>query len=369
VRIGVPREIKDAESRVALTPAGARQLVDRGHAVMVERGAGEASGFGDADYTGVGCDVADPSCVWDGADLVVKVKEPVDSEFPRFREDLTLFTYLHLASSPQLTTALVGSGCTAIAYETVVSPSGGLPLLAPMSRIAGCMAAQVAACELYRPRGGNGALLGGVPGVRPARATVIGAGIAGFHAARLLAAVGGEVTVLDVDLDRLDRVDREIPGRVTTMPSNSTTVEAETSSSDVVIGAVLVPGARAPKLLTESTMRGIAPGSVFVDVSIDQGGCSETSHVTTHSDPTYVADDIVHYCVGNMPGAVPRTSTPALANATLPYVLDVADLGVRALVRRDRGFAAGVSVARGTVTHAAVAGAHGLPCADVLEVL
>jgi alanine dehydrogenase len=297
------------------------------------------------------------------------VKEPIEEEFGHFRADLTLFTYLHLASAPPLTRALMASGCTAIAYETVTSSRGDLPLLAPMSRIAGCMAAQVAACELFRPRGGNGALLGGVPGVRPARATVLGAGMAGYHAARLLAALGAAVTVLDIDLDRLAAVDAQLEGRVETLHSNPGTIEETIASSDVVVGAVLVPGARAPKLLSAEAMGTMPARSVFVDVSIDQGGCSETSRITTHSAPTYLAEDVLHYCVGNMPGAVPRMSTPALANATLGYTLLLAERGTRGAAETDPGLARGVAVARGQITHAGVAEAHELSCTDALQLL
>jgi alanine dehydrogenase len=370
VRIGVPKEVKDAESRVALTPAGAQALTDRGHEVVVERGAGVASGLEDAAYEGAGCRIeVDADAVWGEADLVLKVKEPVAEEFRHFRADLTLFTYLHLASAAPLTQALLASGCTAIAYETVTSPRGDLPLLAPMSRIAGCMAAQVAACELYRPRGGNGALLGGVPGVRPARAAVLGAGMAGFHAARVLAALGAAVTVLDIDLERLARVDAELQGRVDTLHSSPSSIEATITTSDVVVGAVLVPGARAPRLLSTKSIRAMPRRSVLVDVSIDQGGCAATSRVTTHSDPTYMAEGVLHYCVGNMPGAVPRASTPALANATLGYAMLLAEHGPKGAVIADPGLADGVSVARGVVTHAAVADAHDLPWTDARSVL
>jgi alanine dehydrogenase len=368
VRIGIPAEIKDSENRVALTPAVVRELVARGHAVGVQRGAGRSSGFADEDYTAVGATlIEDVESLWALADLVVKVKEPIPDEYRHFRDDLVIFTYLHLASSEALTRALVESGCTAIAYETIASAGGHLPLLAPMSRIAGCMAAQVAACELYSPRGGNGTLVGGVPGVPAARATVLGGGMAGYHAARLFAALGGQVTVLDVDLDRLDHIDRELG--VATLPSNPTTVEEQIAPADVVIGAVLLPGAKAPKLLSVDAVRSMQPRSVFIDVSIDQGGCAETSRPTTHSEPTYVEHDVLHYCVANMPGAVPRVSTPALANVTARYVYAIADRGVRDAIRDDAGFAQGVAVAGGHVTHAAVAEAHSMERADVFELV
>jgi alanine dehydrogenase len=370
VRIGVPCEIKDSERRVALTPAGARELVRCGHEVLVQREAGRGSGHGDAEYEAAGAAIAaDADSTWWGADLVLKVKEPLAEEYAHFRPDLQLFCYLHLASDEALTTALVESGCTAIAYETVRSAAGGLALLAPMSRIAGCMAAQVAACELYAPRGGNGMLLGGAPGVRPANAVVIGAGVAGYHAARLLAALGGAVTVLDIDLDRLGRVHDDTGGVIATLPSNATTLAEAVAGADVVVGATLSPGARAPTLLPRATVEGMPPRSVFVDISIDQGGCAETSRVTTHRDPTYVEAGVLHYCVGNMPAAVPRVSTPALANATLGYVLKVATVGLGVAARQDPGFAEGVTVVAGHVTHAAVARAHGREAVDVLDLV
>ena len=369
MRVGVPAEIKDSEGRVAVTPAGARELVDRGHDVLVQRGAGTGSGFTDDQYDRVGATLLDAAGdVWGGADLVVKVKEPIPSEFDHFRHDLVLFTYLHLASNAELVEALISSGCTAIAYETITA-KGRLPLLAPMSRIAGCMAAQVAACELYAPRGGNGSLLGGIPGVKPARATVLGAGIAGTHAARLLAALGGEVTVLDIDLDRIAALDRELDGRVKTLPSNATTVEEEITSADVVVGAVLLPGAKAPKLLSREAVRSMRPRSVFVDVSVDQGGCAETTRITTHSEPTYVEEGVLHYCVGNMPGAVPRVSTPALANATIGYVRALAEHCFTGAMKADAGFAEGVSVVAGQVTHPAVARTLGYDHVAVQSVL
>jgi len=370
VRIGVPREVKDSERRVALTPAGARELVRSGHQVVVESGAGSGSGHGDAEYEAAGAAIAgDAAAAWRDADLVLKVKEPLAEEYGHFRPDLTLFCYLHLASDTGLTAALVSAGCTAIAYETVRSATGGLPLLAPMSRIAGCMAAQVAACELYAPRGGNGMLLGGAPGVRPARAVVIGAGVAGYHAARVLAALGGAVTVLDIDPARLERVHDDTGGVIATLPSTRTTLADEVGTADIVVGAALSPGARVPTLLPRATVQAMPPRSVLVDLSIDQGGCAETSRVTTHRDPTYVEAGVLHYCVGNMPAAVPRVSTPALANVTLGYVLALATQGLGAAVRQDPGLAEGVTVAAGHVTHPAVARAHAREAVDVLDVV
>jgi alanine dehydrogenase len=369
MRIGVPTEVKDSEDRVALTPAGARELSVAGHDVRIQSGAGLGSSLTDDDYRNAGATIVDDAdAVWDTAELVLKVKEPVASEHRHLRDDLTLFTYLHLAANRALTDALADTGTTAIAYETVTDELGRLPLLAPMSEIAGRMAPQVGAHELERPQGGRGVLMGGVPGVLPARVLVIGAGTAGRNAAWVAAGMEAHVRVLDLDADKLRSIDAIHRGRITTLASNRLTVEEQIADADVVIGAVLVPGARAPSVVTEEMVASMRRGSVIVDISIDQGGCVETSRVTTHTHPTFVVHDVVHYCVGNMPGAVPRTSTYALTNATLPYALRLADAGIIASVA-DPHIAAGVNVARGVVTNHGVAEAHGLAAHPVAEVL
>lgn len=361
MRIGVPAEVKESEYRVAITPAGVRELSLAGHDVLVESGAGEGSSLSDQDYTRAGARVVGTAAeAWGDAELVLKVKEPIPSEFGLLRSDLTLFTYLHLAAHADLTRALVDAGGTALAYETVVGDDGTLPLLAPMSEVAGRMAPQVGAHVLEAPRGGRGQLMGGIPGVLPAHVVVIGAGIAGRNAAFVAAGMEANVTVLDLDLGKLRAIDSGHRGRITTMASNRLTLEEQLARADLVIGAVLVPGAKAPRVLTEEMVASMPRGAVLVDISIDQGGCAETSHVTTHAEPTYVAHGVVHYCVGNMPGAVPRTSTFGLTNATLPYVGRLADEGLPAAAQADPGLAAGVNVRAGAVTNAGVAEAHGL---------
>ena len=361
MKVGVVREIKEAEYRVAITPAGVRELEVLGHDVLVEAGAGDGSSLSDEEYRAAGATiVGDAAEVWGSVDLLLKVKEPVEPEFPRFRDDLVLFTYLHLAAAAPLTHALVASGITAVAYETVTGPDGGLPLLAPMSEVAGRMAPQVGAVALQRPEGGRGVLMGGVSGVLPARVVVLGAGTAGRNAAWIAAGMEAQVSILDLDIGKLRYIDSVHQGKIVTLTSNRLTLEEQVAQADLVIGAVLVPGALAPKVITEDMVRSMRPGSVLVDISIDQGGCAETSHVTTHTDPTYVKHSVVHYCVGNMPGAVPRTSTYALTNATLPYVVRIAEQGIEQSVDLDRHLAAGVNVARGAVTNAGVAEAHGL---------
>lgn len=370
MRIGVPTEIKDAEYRVAVTPAGVRELTLAGHEVLVETGAGLGSALSDDDYTAAGARIAaDPARVWD-SELVLKVKEPVAAELGYLRPDLVLFTYLHLAAAGPLTRALVDAGTTAVAYETVVGPDGGLPLLRPMSEVAGRMAPQVGAHELERPRGGRGVLMGGVAGVLPAHVVVVGAGTAGRNAAWVAAGMGANVTILDLDVGKLRAIDRVHQGRITTLASNRLTLEEQVTGADLVIGAVLVPGARTPQVITEAMVESMPGGSVLVDISIDQGGCAATSRMTTHDEPTYVKHGVVHYCVGNMPGAVPRTSTYGLTNATLPYVVRLAGHGVVTAARLDRGFAQGINTVHGALCNPAVADAHGLastPLEDALE--
>jgi alanine dehydrogenase len=360
VKVGVAREIKPDEYRVALTPAGALELVERGHEVVVEAGAGAGSAFADGDYERVGARVADVAEVWESADLLLKVKEPVPEEFPLLREGLTLFTYLHVAADEPLTRALLDSGVTAVAYETVETASGALPLLAPMSEIAGRVAAQAGAYFLEKPFGGRGLLLGGVPGVAPGHVVIIGGGIVGYNAAIIAIGLGAQVTILERSIDRMRHLEEILSGRVTLLMSSTLEIQASVADADLVIGAVLIPGALAPKLVTRPMIAGMKHGSVVVDVAIDQGGCLETARPTTHSDPVYVVDDVIHYCVANMPGAVPVTATMALTNATLPYVEAIADLGVRAAVAADPALARGVNALDGKITYEAVAEAHGL---------
>ncbi|MDP9405357.1 MAG: alanine dehydrogenase [Actinomycetota bacterium] len=361
MRIGVPTEVKEAEYRVAITPAGVRELSVHGHEVLVQSGAGAGSALTDDDYARAGAKIVDGAAsVWGDVDLVLKVKEPIASEFGHLRADLTLFTYLHLAAARPLTEALIDSGCTAIAYETVVGSDGSLPLLAPMSEVAGRMAPQVGAKVLERPHGGRGVLMGGVSGVEPARVVVIGAGTSGRNAAWIAAGMEANVTILDLDIGKLRYIDSVHKGRITTLMSNRLTLEEQVAQADLLIGAVLVPGARAPQVVTEDMVASMRPGAVLVDISIDQGGCIETSSVTTHTEPTYVRHGVVHYCVGNMPGAVPRTSTYALTNATMPYVVRLADANVDGALRAERGLAEGVNVVGSRVTNAGVAEAHDL---------
>lgn len=370
MRVGVPTEVKDAEYRVAITPAGVRELTLGGHEVLVQAGAGEGSALSDADYAAAGGRLSDDvDAVWGEADLVLKVKEPREEEYRHLREDLTLFTYLHLAADGPLTDALVAAGTTAIAYETVEGRDGGLPLLQPMSEVAGRMAPQVGAHELERPRGGRGVLMGGITGVLPAHVVVVGAGTAGRNAAWVASGMEANVTVLDINADPLRAIDSLHQGRITTLTSNRLTLEEQVSHADLVIGAVLVPGARAPQVITEEMVASMPRASVLVDISIDQGGCAATSRMTTHQEPTYVKQGVVHYCVGNMPGAVPRTSTYGLTNATLPYVVRLAQHGVRAAVRADPGLAEGVNVIAGAVTNHGVADAHGIAHTPLVEAL
>ena len=369
MRIGVAKEIKTDEYRVALTPAGARELVQRGHDVAVEAGAGAGSAFPDSDYEGTGARIVSIDEVWEGSDLVLKVKEPIAEEYSRLREGLVLFTYLHLAADEPLTRALVESGTTAIAYETVETDDRQLPLLAPMSEVAGRLAAQAGAYFLEKPLGGRGLLLGGVAGVPPGRVVVIGGGMVGYNAAVIALGLGAHVRILDRSVPRLRYLEEILSGRVELVMSSSLEIEKSVLQADVVIGAVLVAGARAPKLVTRGTISEMKDGSVVCDVSIDQGGCFETSHATTHSDPVYVVEGVTHYCVANMPGAVPITSTFALTNVTLPYVEAIADLGVREAIAADPVLARGVNAVDGKLTYEAVADAHSLDYSPLEEVL
>ena len=360
MRVGVPKEVKNREFRVGLTPAGTRELVARGHAVLVETGAGAGVGLTDDAYRAAGAEIADaPTEVFARSALVVKVKEPQPDEIARLRPDQVLFTYLHLAPDPAQARGLMASGCTAIAYETVTSARGGLPLLAPMSEVAGRMSVQVGAHCLEKRQGGAGVLLGGVPGVAPAVVVILGGGVSGTNAAQMAVGMGAQVAMLDRDLGRLVELDAMFHGRVTTLFSTAEAVERWVLQADLVIGAVLVPGATAPKLVSRALVARMRPGSVLVDIAIDQGGCFETSHPTTHEDPTFEVDGVVHYCVANMPGGVARTSTLALTNATLPYVLALADHGADLAMESDRHLAAGLNVRAGRITHPAVAQALG----------
>ena len=370
MKVGVVKEIKADEYRVALTPAGARELVQRGHDVLVESGAGGGSSFPDDAYAAVGGTIL-PSAedVWADAELLLKVKEPLPAEYPLLRDGLVLFTYLHLAASDELTRALAESGAACVAYETVETDIHALPLLAPMSEIAGRLAAQAGAYFLEMPLGGRGLLLGGVPGVAPGRVLIIGGGIVGYNAAVIALGLGANVTILERSIDRMRHLDEVLSGRVSLVMSSTLQIEESVVEADVVIGAVLIPGAVAPKLITRAMLSSMKEGAVFCDVAIDQGGCAETSRPTTHSEPVYVVDGVTHYCVANMPGAVPITSTKALTNVTLPYVEAIADLGLAEAVARDPALARGVNVLDGKITYEAVAEAHGLdyyPLEDVL---
>jgi alanine dehydrogenase len=369
MQIGVVKELKPDEYRVALTPAGARELRQRGHDVLVEAGAGVGSSFPDSDYEAVGARLASTTEVWAESDLVLKVKEPLPEEYGRLREGLVLFTYLHLAADEALTRALMASGATCIAYETVETDDRQLPLLAPMSEVAGRLSAQAGAYFLEKPLGGRGLLLGGVAGVPPGKVVVIGGGMVGYNAAVIALGLGAQVRILDKSVDRLRHLEEILSGRVELVYSSALEVEKSVLEADVVIGAVLIPGARAPKLVTRDMIGRMKAGAVVADVSIDQGGCFETSKPTTHSNPVYVVDGVTHYCVSNMPGAVPVTSTFALTNVTLPYVEAIADHGVREAIGRDPTLARGVNVLDGKVTYEAVADAHGLEYSPLDEAL
>jgi alanine dehydrogenase len=368
MKIGVAKEIKPDEYRVALTPAGALELINHGHDVTVETGAGAGSSFPDDAYTRVGGQIGSVDEVWDRSDLVLKVKEPIASEYARLREGLILFTYLHIAADEPLTRALVDSGITAVAYETV-EVGRSLPLLAPMSEVAGRLAPQAGAYHLEKPVGGRGLLLGGIPGVAPGKVVIVGGGVVGYNAAVIALGLGAQVTILERSIDRMRHLEEVLSGRVTLLMSSSLQVAASVEDADLVVGAVLIPGAVAPKLVTREMISSMREGAVVVDVAIDQGGCFETSHATTHADPVYLVDGVTHYCVANMPGAVPITSTKALTNATLPYVEAIANKGLREAVANDSALAKGVNVIDGKLTYEAVAEAHGLdytPLDDVL---
>src|SRR6201996_3929187 len=356
MRIGVPKEIKVHEYRVGLVPAGVRELVNAGHEVMVETGAGAGIGVDDAQYKAAGASIAQtPSDVFANAELVVKVKEPQLAECQMLRPGQVLFTYLHLAADPAQAQALMKSGVTAIAYETVTAPNGSLPLLTPMSEVAGRMSIQVGAASLQKANGGYGVLLGGVPGVPPAKVVILGGGVAGTHAAEIAVGMRSDVTIVDRSVARLRELSSTFGSSLQTAYSTTEAIERLVREADLVVGAVLVAGAAAPKLVTRAMLSTMKRGAVLVDISIDQGGCFETSRPTTHAEPTFVVDGVIHYCVANMPGAVPRTSTFALTNATLPYVRALADLGWQAAIKRDAGLAAGLNVHAGEITHEVVA--------------
>ncbi|WP_207425586.1 alanine dehydrogenase [Pedobacter sp. SYSU D00535] len=370
MRIGVPSEIKNNENRVAITPAGVLQFIKNGHQVFVQEGAGLGSGFSDESFTLAGAVILEAADeVWE-MDMVMKVKEPLPVEYKYFRPGLILFTYLHLAPEPELTKALINKRVVGIAYETVQLPNGSLPLLTPMSEVAGRMAAQIGAHFLEKPEGGKGVLLAGVPGVKRAKVTIIGGGVAGTNAARIAVGLGAEVTIIDSNPDRLRQLDDIFSYQISTLMSNPLNIAEAVRESDLIIGAVLIPGARAPKLVTEEMVRTMEPGSVLVDVAIDQGGIFETTdRITTHDKPTYVKHGVVHYAVANMPGAVPRTSTIALTNVTVPYALQIANKGYRRACSENGALYKGINTLEGYVTYRAVAEANGFAYADIAELL
>ncbi len=369
MKIGCPKEIKPQEFRVGMTPNAVREAALRGHAVIVETGAGNGAGFTDADYTAAGAVIVGTAAEVFAAEMIVKVKEPQPVERARLREGQVLFTYLHLAPDPDQTRDLLKSGVTAIAYETVTDDRGGLPLLAPMSEVAGRLAPQVGAWTLQKANGGRGVLLGGVPGVLPARVLVLGGGVVGTHAAKIAAGMGADVTVLDRSVNRLRYLDDVFGGTFKSAYSDAATTIELARQADLIIGAVLIPGAAAPKLITRAQLSELKPGAALVDVAIDQGGCFETSHATTHQDPIYAVDGIMHYCVANMPGAVARTSTLALGNATMPFMLALADKGWKRACAEDRHLLAGLNTHAGKLTYAAVGAALGLPVTTASEAL
>lgn len=368
--IGIPKEVKDNEYRVSLTPGGAHTLVEAGHRVIVETGAGEGSGFPDDEYVAASAEtVPGHADAFEQAEMVMKVKEPLPQEYDLLREDLLLFTYLHLAAEEELTRVLMQKGTTAIAYETVQLPDRSLPLLTPMSEVAGRMSTQVAAHYLEKPSGGRGKLLGGVPGVLPADVVIIGGGTVGTNAAQIALGMGASVLILDIDADRLRYLSEVLHGNLMTLASNPLNIGEAVKRADVVIGAVLLPGAKAPRLVTKEMVKTMKPGSVIVDVAVDQGGCIETTRPTSHSDPIFVLDGVIHYCVTNMPGAVPRTSTYALSNATLPYAVKLASKGFTEAVKEDPALAKGVNVYKGHITCSAVAESFGMEMHSLAELL
>lgn len=368
--IGVPKEVKDHESRVGVTPAGVKSLVEAGHQVLVEQNAGVLSAFPDEEYQTAGAEIVGSAAdVWRLAEMVVKVKEPVEKEYRHFREGLVLFTYLHLAPLTELTNALIEKKVTGIAYETVRDRAGALPLLTPMSEVAGRLSVQIGATYLQKGHGGRGLLLGGVPGVAPGNVCIIGGGIVGTNAAKMALGLGAKVTMLDLNLNRLRELDDIFGGRVHTVASNSYNVEKAVSEADLLVGGVLIPGAAAPKIVTRKMVEKMKKGAVIVDVAIDQGGCIETAKPTTHSEPSYEVNGVVHYCVTNMPAAVPNTSTLALTNATFPYVLKLAKLGAQAAIADDNGIAEGVNTYNGVLTYGAVAEAQNRAWTPVTELV
>jgi alanine dehydrogenase len=370
VKVGVPKEVKNHEYRVAITPLGVHELTGRGHEVFVEKSAGIGSQIGDEEYVAAGAKIVDSADeVWGAADMVLKVKEPIAEEYHRLREGLTLFTYLHLAADKPLTEVLIESRTTAIAYETVQLPSGGLPLLYPMSEVAGCLAPQVGAYSMMKAQGGRGVLMGGVGGVANAKVVIIGAGVSGQNAANIALGMGADVTLLDTDLDKLRMSFWRYNNRVHGLASSSLAIEQQVSEADMVIGAVLIPGAAAPKLVSNDLVSRMKPGSVLVDIAVDQGGCFEDTHATTHADPTYTVHNSVFYCVANMPGAVPNTSTYALTNATMPYAIALADKGWVDACRRDHSLALGLNTHAGQLTNAPVGEAVGIDAVDLESVL
>ncbi|MFF8775323.1 alanine dehydrogenase [Kitasatospora sp. NPDC015120] len=370
MKVGIPREVKNHEYRVAITPAGVHELVRNGHEVYIEDNAGVGSSIPNEEYVAAGATILPTADeVWATADLVLKVKEPIAEEYHRLRKGQTLFTYLHLAADRPGTDALLASGTTAIAYETVQLANGALPLLAPMSEVAGRLAPQVGSYHLMRPAGGRGTLPGGVPGTHPAKAVVIGGGVSGWHAATIAIGMGYDVTLLDRDINKLREADKIFGTKIKAIMSNAFELEKAVVEADLVIGAVLIPGAKAPKLVTNELVSRMKPGSVLVDIAIDQGGCFEDSHATTHAEPTFKVHNSVFYCVANMPGAVPNTSTYALTNATLPYVVELANRGWKEALRRDAALAKGLNVHEGQITFAAVAEAFGLESVSLESVL
>jgi alanine dehydrogenase len=370
VIVGLPKEIKDNEYRVGLTPAGVRALNDAGHRVIVERSAGEGSGFEDALYERAGAEIIDSADdVWAEAEMIVKVKEPIEPEYPRMKEGLLLFTYLHLAPDPKQTQALLERKVTGIAYETITDRRGTLPLLTPMSEVAGRMAVQVGAQYLEKMNGGRGVLVGGVPGVPAARVVILGGGVVGTNAAKIAVGMGAQVTIVDKNLDRLRELDDIFLSKISTLASSAYAIHGAISEADLIIGGVLVPGAAAPKLVTREMLKDVMKGAVIVDVAVDQGGCIETTRPTTHSNPTYYVEDVLHYCVANMPGAVPRTSTFALTNATLPYALRLANRGFLDAISSDPGLKEGVNTYAGKMTYKAVADDQGLEYTPLDEIL